>query len=72
MYKVGIRIPEEMEVVCFDKIETFSIANIPINYIEQPIREMGEKAVDILMKQINGSKDIEQYELKAKLGFINN
>lgn len=72
MYKEGIKIPEEMEVVCFDKIETFSIANIPINYIEQPIREIGEKAVDMLMKQINGLTNIQQYELKAKLGFINN
>ena len=72
MYQEGIRIPEDMQVICFDKIETFSIANIPINYIEQPIKEMGEKAVDILIEQINGSTRIQQYKFEAKLGFIDN
>ena len=38
MHKEGIRISEEMDVVCFDKIDSFSIANIPFNFIEQPIR----------------------------------
>ena len=72
MYEEKIKIPEDMQVVCFDKIETFSIANIPIHYIEQPTREIGEKAVDILMEQINGSKDIQQYTLEAQLGFADN
>ena len=70
MYQEEIKIPEEMQVICFDKIETFSIANIPINYIEQPIKEMGEKAVEILMEQINGSTQIQQCKFEAKLGFI--
>ncbi|WP_080903120.1 LacI family DNA-binding transcriptional regulator [Parabacteroides sp. Marseille-P3160] len=67
MHKEGIKIPEEMEVVCFDKIDSFSIANIPINYIEQPIKKMGEKAVDILMEQINGANDITQYVFDAEI-----
>jgi len=70
MYQEGIRIPEDMHVVCFDKIDTFEIANIPIKYIEQPIREMGEKAVDILIEQINGSKNIQQCVLKTKFESI--
>jgi DNA-binding LacI/PurR family transcriptional regulator len=49
-----------MQVLCFDKIESFQIANIPINYIEQPIREMGEKAVDMLIEQINGSDEVRR------------
>jgi LacI family transcriptional regulator len=71
MYKEKIKIPEDMQIVCFDKIETFSIANIPINYIEQPIKEMGERAVDILMEQINGSTEIRQCKFDVKLGFAN-
>lgn len=67
MHKEGIRISEEMDVVCFDKIDSFSIANIPFNYIEQPIEEMGEKAVDMLIGQINGDKNIKQYILKANI-----
>ena len=56
-----------MEVVCFDKIESFSIANIPITYIEQPIKEMGEKAVDVLIEQINGSEIVNQCVFEAKI-----
>lgn len=69
MHQEGMKIPDDIEVVCFDKIESFSIANIPINYIEQPIKEMGEKAVDILMEQIKGSKHAQQCILEAKLVF---
>ena len=60
MYRTGIKIPEDMQVLCFDKIESFHIANIPVNCIEQPIREMGEKAVDMLIEQINGSDEVRQ------------
>lgn len=67
MHKEGIRISEEMDVVCFDKIDSFSIANIPFNFIEQPIKDMGEKAVDILMSQINGKNTINQYLLEAQI-----
>lgn len=71
MYKNEIRIPEDMEVICFDKIDSFAIANIPIIYIEQPIKKMGEKAVDILVEQIKGSDDVKQYVFDTELMYIN-
>jgi LacI family transcriptional regulator len=71
MYEMGIRIPDDIQVLCFDKIESYAMANIPFICIEQPIREMGEKAVDILMDRINGSEDIKQYKFDAKINFIN-
>ena len=69
MYKNEIRIPEDMEVVCFDKIDSFAIANIPIIYIEQPIKKMGEKAVDILMEQINGGADLKECVFEAEIEY---
>lgn len=71
MRKEKIRIPMDMEVVCFDKMESFSIASIPIHFIEQPIKEISEKAVDILMQQINGLTDIQKYKLEAKIELAN-
>lgn len=67
MHREGIKIPEEMEIICFDKIDTISIANIPIDYIEQPIRKMGEQAVEILIEQINGNDDIKQFVFDAEI-----
>jgi len=71
VHEEKIKIPEEMQVICFDKIDSFSIANIPINYIEQPIEEMGRKAVDILLDQIRGSENIQRCKFEAKLGVTN-
>ena len=67
MRREGIRIPEDMEVLSFDKIETISIANIPINFIEQPIAEMGGKAVNMLMEQIQGDRQIKQSMLNTTI-----
>lgn len=71
MYREGIKIPEEMEVICFDKIDSFAITNIPINYIEQPIQKMGVKAVDFLIEQINGANDIKQCVFDAEIKHFN-
>lgn len=70
MLRMGIRIPKEIEVLCFDKIDAFSIVHFPLTYIEQPIQQMAEKAVDILLEQINGSEAIQQCRFEGKIGMI--
>lgn len=67
MHRENIKVSEEMEVFCFDKIDTISINNIPINYIEQPIKKMGEEAVEMLIEQIKGIKNIQQLVLDAEI-----
>jgi LacI family transcriptional regulator len=67
MHQAGIKIPDDMQVLCFDKIESFEIANIPVNYIEQPVREMGEKAMDMLVERINGSDEVCRYVFDATI-----
>lgn len=70
MHREGIKIPEEMEVVCFDEIDSFSITNMPITYIKQPIRKMGEKAVDILMEQMSGIDEIKECVFEAEIEYL--
>lgn len=69
IFQEGIKVPEDLKLVCFDKIESFPVFKIPVNFIEQPIKEMGEKAVDILINEINGDSDLKQYVFNAKLCF---
>lgn len=71
IHREGVKIPEDMEVLCFDKIDAFSIIDYPIHYIEQPIQEMGEKAVDILMGQIDRRKNAVHLVLDAEIVFAN-
>jgi len=70
MMRFGIRIPQEMQVASYDEINAYSLLNFPMIYVEQPMQQMAEKAVDILMNHINGSEVIQQYKMEAKLGFL--
>lgn len=57
MLNLGVRIPEDVAVICFDKSDAFDLASVKIPYLLQPIPDMGRKSVDILLEQIN-SKDV--------------
>lgn len=52
----NIKIPEDIRVICFDKSEAFELANISIPFIQQPIPEMGKRAVDLLIRQMTQEK----------------
>lgn len=48
--KFGKKVPEDLNIVGFDGVKLASI--LGITTIKQPIQEMGEAAVELLMKQI--------------------
>lgn len=64
-----IRIPTELAVVCFDDHDIFRLYIPDISVVQQPVEEMGRKAVHLLMDQLNkentGTKD-NQLRLNAK------
>ncbi len=63
----GIVIPDQTAVIGFDGTPAFDLFNPPITYIEQPIKEMAEKAVGILLRHLEGDLNPEQAMLKHKL-----
>lgn len=67
IYEMDIKVPDDLLLLCFDKMDFFPLINMPINYIEQPIKEMAEKAVDILVRQIDVPSSKQQIILKTKL-----
>lgn len=50
----GLKVPEDVEVAGFDDIPMASYYSPSITTIRQPIREMGMKATDFLIKEVNG------------------
>jgi DNA-binding LacI/PurR family transcriptional regulator len=46
----GLRIPEDLSLIGFDNIEFSSIIHPPLTTIHQPKYEMGEAAVEILLR----------------------
>lgn len=52
----NIRVPEDVVVIGVDNAPYCEFVRIPITSVSQRLMERGEKAVDILMKLINGKK----------------
>lgn len=54
---MGLRIPEDVRVVCFDDIDMFKFFHPPITAVAQPIEAMGEGAVALLIDKIEHGAD---------------
>jgi LacI family transcriptional regulator len=66
--KMQYRVPDDVAIVCFDESEAFDFFYSPLTYIEQPLLEMGKKAVQILIKNITDKKSLNtQISIPSKL-----
>jgi len=70
LMNLRIDIPNQMKVVCFDKSEAFDFTSIPIPYIQQPIPEMGRKAVELLIEHIE-EKTVKDKHIELQSSLIN-
>jgi LacI family repressor for deo operon, udp, cdd, tsx, nupC, and nupG len=52
----GRSVPKDVSVVGFDDIEFASFCDPPLTTIEQPTREIGNKAMSLLLDLLNGAK----------------
>lgn len=70
MLRLNIKVPDEIKVACFDKNEYFDFFNAKIPHANQPVLEMGKRAVDLLIEQIekgNNNKILTKVELFADI-----
>jgi LacI family transcriptional regulator len=51
---LGLQVPEDVSVVGFDNIPESALSTPPLTTVEQPIREMGYRAVELLIRLIRG------------------
>lgn len=56
-HKAGLRIPEELAITGFDDTPVSEIVWPPLTTIHQPLRQMGERAVEWLTQAIGGAND---------------
>lgn len=59
---LGLRVPEDLSVVGFDNIPESALCTPPLTTVEQPIRTMGERAVEMLIRLIR-EQPVEQTHL---------
>ena len=58
---LGLRVPEDVSVVGFDNIPESALCTPPLTTVQQPIREMGNRAVTLLVRLINGEEPAETH-----------
>lgn len=51
----GVRVPEDMAVTGFDGIPLSRIVQPPLTTVRQPIRQLGEQAVELLVQRLNNA-----------------
>jgi len=61
---MGVRIPQDISVVSFDDHDSFKLHTPTITVIEQPIKEIAVKSIQLLMSQMT---DMEAYKVEKSL-----
>lgn len=51
---LGLRVPEDLSIVGFDDLASSSYLSPPLTTIRQPMREIGVRAVKLLLAIIEG------------------
>jgi DNA-binding LacI/PurR family transcriptional regulator len=51
---IGLTVPDDLAIVGFDDIFLASMASPPLTTVRQPLREMLELAVDVLIQRVEG------------------
>ena len=65
---LGIRVPEDLAIVGFDDIPFAQLASVPLTTVAQPKLEIGMKAAELLLAQIDGTPLQKQtYRLPTQL-----
>jgi DNA-binding LacI/PurR family transcriptional regulator len=64
---VGLRIPEELSVVGFDNIDLAPFFEPPLTTIAQPIHEMGERAVEMVLDLLEKETPVQDCILPSQL-----
>jgi Transcriptional regulators len=68
--KIGVKIPNQLAVVAFDKTDAFELFYTTISYVSQPMSELGETAVSLLFKTIEDTKHQEIVLLPTELNIF--
>lgn len=63
-HKIGISVPEDLSITGFDDTPISALIWPPLTTVHQPIREMGQRAVDLVTEQLKSTGEaFREFEL---------
>lgn len=63
----GLRVPDDLSIVGFDDLDISSRLEPPLTTLAQPFKQIGETAVHLLHRRINGGGAIQRITLASQL-----
>ena len=63
----GIRVPEEVAIVGLDDIELAARARVPLTTVQQPVNDIGARAVDYVLARMRGERPARRQLLPPQL-----
>ncbi|WIV55180.1 LacI family DNA-binding transcriptional regulator [Amycolatopsis nalaikhensis] len=67
--ELGLSVPDDLSVVGFDNVPESALCSPPLTTVDQPIREMGHRAISMLIALINGD-DVERTHVTLDTGLV--
>ncbi|MFA6360725.1 MAG: substrate-binding domain-containing protein, partial [Dysgonamonadaceae bacterium] len=70
LIKNNINVPKEIQIMCFDESEAFYLLPYMVPFVKQPIEQMAEKSMELLIANIKMDKvniEIKQCIIDAEL-----
>jgi LacI family transcriptional regulator len=62
MKKLGIRIPQDLAIVCFDEYELFEMYSPPITTVSQPIEQISDHVINLLLSKLDRTHPTKDYQ----------
>lgn len=69
LLELGLRVPDDVSLIGYDDVRLLRYREVPLTTIRTPNREMGEKAAELLIKQVEAPSSLppERVHLQAEL-----
>ena len=68
---LGLKIPDDIAIVSFDNPDAYKICISPVTVVNQPLKEIGKTAVQVLLSQIKHPENIAKFQkITLKTDFI--
>jgi DNA-binding LacI/PurR family transcriptional regulator len=63
----GLRVPEDISIAGFDDLFVATYTDPPLTTVRQPMRRMGQLAMENLIKLMLGQESVVKIKVKAEL-----